>query len=54
MIMHPKRCMDVCLYVKLPEANTCVPVQSCCVVISQVDVDIATHISISDDGPERR
>lgn len=38
----------------LKEGNTCVPIQTCCVVISQIDVDIATHISIRDDGPERR
>lgn len=24
------------------------------VIISQVDVDVATHISIRDDGPDRR
>lgn len=28
--------------------------KSCCAVICQVDVDIATHISVFDDGPDRR
>lgn len=26
----------------------------CCVWLHQVDVDIATHISVNDDGPDRR
>lgn len=36
------------------KSHVFVPIQICCVVIPQVDVDIATRIRINDDGPNRR
>ena len=39
---------------QLLKSHTFVLIQICCVVIPQVDVDIATRVRVYDDGPNRR
>jgi hypothetical protein len=52
--MHPDRFMGAQNICRLLKSHTFVPIQICRVVIPQVDVDIATHVKVSSDGPDQR